>query len=144
MKILRITAIASASVLALAAAACTPAENDADTAAETAAADGGDTPTFIVREVPADPVVVEREVPVPTPPDAEGRVPELWLIAPGQAPRSLGLLAIDQSHTVAVPQPLRQALASGATLAVTLEPPGGAPQGAPTGPIIAKGEIRRG
>lgn len=68
MKILRITAIASASVLALAAAACTPAENDADTAAETAAADGGDTTTIIEREVPADPVVVEREVPVPTPP----------------------------------------------------------------------------
>ena len=68
MKILRITAIASASVLALAAAACTPAETDADTAAETAAADGGDTTTIIEREVPADPVVVEREVPVPTPP----------------------------------------------------------------------------
>ena len=69
MKILRITAIASASVLALAAAACTPAENDADTAAdETAAADGGDTTTINEREVPADPVVVEREVPVPTPP----------------------------------------------------------------------------
>ena len=69
MRILnRLTYAASIGALALAAAACTPAENDADTAAETAAADGGDTTTLIEREVPADPVVVEREVPVPTPP----------------------------------------------------------------------------
>ncbi len=44
-------------------AACTPAE-DADTAADA----GADTTTIIEREVPANPVVVEREVPVPTPP----------------------------------------------------------------------------
>ncbi|HYC75510.1 hypothetical protein [Brevundimonas sp.] len=66
MRLLRYTAIASASVLALAAAACTPAGDDADTAAETAATDTNTT--VIEREVPADPVVVEREVPVPTPP----------------------------------------------------------------------------
>lgn len=66
MRFLRITAIASVSALALAAAACTPAEDDADTAAETAAE--GTNTTVIEREVPADPVVVEREVPVPTPP----------------------------------------------------------------------------
>ena len=63
----RLTVAASIGALALAAAACTPADNDADTAAETAAADG-DTTTIIEREVPADPVVVEREVPVPAPP----------------------------------------------------------------------------
>ena len=65
MRILRATAIASISAFALAAAACTPA---ADTDADTAADDGGDTTTIIEREVPADPVVVEREVPVPAPP----------------------------------------------------------------------------
>ena len=65
-----LTVAASIGALALAAAACTPADNDADTAAETAAetAADGDTTTIIEREVPADPVVVEREVPVPTPP----------------------------------------------------------------------------
>ena len=117
------------------------AEEQAAKPVTTLARDDG-RPAWLASVDPAQGTVLM--VPVPTPPDAEGRVPELWLIAPGQAPRSLGLLAIDQSHTVAVPQPLRQALASGATLAVTLEPPGGAPQGAPTGPIIAKGEIRRG
>lgn len=45
-------------------AACTPAADDADTAADA----GADTTTIIEREVPANPVVVEREVPVPTPP----------------------------------------------------------------------------
>jgi anti-sigma-K factor RskA len=81
-------------------------------------------------------------VPVPGHPDAQGRVPELWLIPPGKAPRSLGLLPIDKTRTVAVPADVRAALGSGSLLAITLEPPGGAPHGAPTGPIIAKGAIQ--
>lgn len=56
------------SALALGLAACTPADNDAEPATEAAADTSGDTTTIIEREVPADPVVVEREVPVPTPP----------------------------------------------------------------------------
>ena len=55
------------SALALGLAACTPADNDAEPATE-AADTSGDTTTIIEREVPADPVVVEREVAVPTPP----------------------------------------------------------------------------
>jgi anti-sigma-K factor RskA len=81
-------------------------------------------------------------VPVPSAPDAQGRVPELWLIPPGKAPRSLGLVSIDKAHTVEVPAEVRAALASGSLLAITLEPPEGAPHGAPTGPIIAKGTIQ--
>jgi len=81
-------------------------------------------------------------VPVPSAPDSQGRVPELWLIPPGRAPRSLGLVSIDKAHTVEVPADLRAALAAGSVLAITLEPPGGSPHGAPTGPIIAKGSVR--
>ncbi len=81
-------------------------------------------------------------VPVPAPADAQGRVPELWLIPAGEAPRSLGLVSINKAHTVAIPQALRRALIAGSTLAITLEPPGGAPQGVPTGPIIAKGSLQ--
>ena len=81
-------------------------------------------------------------VPVPAAADAQGRVPELWLIPAGEAPRSLGLVSIDKAHTVTIPQALRRALTAGSTLAITLEPPGGAPQGIPTGPIIAKGSLR--
>lgn len=80
-------------------------------------------------------------VPVPAAADAEGREPELWLIPPGQSPKSLGIVSIDRSHTVAVPDALRADLAKGAILAITLEPKGGAPQGVPTGPIVAKGDV---
>ncbi|HEV8693389.1 MAG TPA: anti-sigma factor [Lysobacter sp.] len=82
-----------------------------------------------------------RMVPVPAPADAQGRVPELWLIPPGEAPRSLGLISIDKTQLVVVPKALLRVLAKGSTLAISLEPPGGAPQGVPTGPIIAKGGI---
>jgi anti-sigma-K factor RskA len=81
-------------------------------------------------------------VPVPTAPDVAGRVPELWLIPPGQSPRALGLLSTERSYELTVPTALRAALTSGSVLAVSLEPPGGAPNGAPTGPIVAKGALR--
>jgi len=81
-------------------------------------------------------------VPVPTAPDAQGRVTELWLIPAGKAPRSLGLVSIDKSHTVKVPDDMRAALVAGSVLAVTLEPAAGVPHPAPTGPIIAKGAIQ--
>lgn len=81
-------------------------------------------------------------VPVPAPPDARGRVPELWLIPQGKAPRSLGLLSNTRSHAVIVPPGLRAALTNGSLLAVTLEPAAGAPHRAPTGPIVAKGAIQ--
>jgi anti-sigma-K factor RskA len=80
-------------------------------------------------------------VPVPAPADAQGRVPELWLIPAGGTPRSLGVVSRERTQAVAVPTSLRDQLRRGALLAITLEPPGGAPQGVPTGPIIAKGEI---
>lgn len=80
-------------------------------------------------------------VPVPAAPDPQGRVPELWLIPAGKAPRSLGLVSIDKSRTVTVPEDVRAALVSGSVLAVTLEPASGVPHAAPTGPIIAKGAI---
>lgn len=81
-------------------------------------------------------------VPVPGKPDAQGRVPELWIIANGRAPRSLGALSIDQSHTVTVPADARLALVPGSVLAITLEPAAGIPHAAPSGPIIAKGAIQ--
>lgn len=82
-------------------------------------------------------------VPVPSPGDAEGRVAELWVIPDGGKPVSLGVVSNDHSHTVQVPEPLREALVVGATLAITLEPQGGAPGGVPTGPVIASGGIHQ-
>lgn len=81
-------------------------------------------------------------VPVRAPADAQGRMPELWLIPAGHAPLSLGLVSTEWPHTVAVPKQHQWALKPGSTLAVTLEPAGGAPQGAPTGPMVAKGGLQ--
>lgn len=65
------------------------------------------------------------------------RALELWAV-PGQgAPRSLGLVRPDQATTV-----LRtQLLDNTAAFAVSLEPAGGSPTGAPTGPILSLGKI---
>lgn len=65
----------------------------------------------------------------------QGQVQEIWIIAPDAAPVSLGLLPGD-SLTVPYPQ-----APAGWTLAVSLEPEGGSPTGAPTGPVLAAGVI---
>lgn len=65
----------------------------------------------------------------------EGQVHELWIIAPNAAPVSLGLLAAT-SLTLPYPEP-----PTGWVLAVSVEPAGGSPTGAPTGPVILTAEI---
>ncbi len=72
-----------------------------------------------------------------------GKVPELWLIPEGGAAQSLGLLDPTRAHSVDIPDAMRSAFAADAVLAITLEPPGGAPSGTATGPVIAKGGIFR-
>jgi anti-sigma-K factor RskA len=81
-------------------------------------------------------------VPVPSAPDAQGRVPELWLIPAGKAPVSLGAVSINRSHIVTVPQNARAALVAGSILAITLESAAGIPHAAPTSAVIAKGTIQ--
>lgn len=69
------------------------------------------------------------------------RVPELWLIAPGDKPRSLGVVRADATTTIAISPALRPFATGQATLAISLEPPGGSATGAPTGPVIAQGKL---
>lgn len=68
-------------------------------------------------------------------PAVPGQVHELWVIAPGANPVSLGLLQ-DQPLVVSYPVP-----PAGFVLAVSIEPEGGSPTGAPTGPVILTAEI---
>lgn len=63
-------------------------------------------------------------------PAVEGQVHELWIIAPGAAPVSLGLLQ-DRPLVVSYPVP-----PEGFVFAVSVEPTGGSPTGQPTGPVI--------
>lgn len=72
-----------------------------------------------------------------------GRALELWLIPPGAAPVSLGVLPAGQDLArLPLPAALAEGL-RGATLAVSDEPPGGSPTGAPTGAVLAAGPITR-
>ncbi|MCX7644988.1 MAG: anti-sigma factor [Rhodobacteraceae bacterium] len=71
------------------------------------------------------------------PPPAQGQAHELWLIAPDAAPVSLGLIG-EAGLAVAYPEP-----PEGWTLAVSLEPAGGSPTGAPTGPVLAAAPLTR-
>jgi len=69
-------------------------------------------------------------------PAPQGQVHELWAIAPGgAAPVSLGLLG-EAPLTLRYPVP-----PPGWVLAVSVEPAGGSPTGAPTGPVILTAEI---
>lgn len=62
---------------------------------------------------------------------------ELWAVPPKGAPRSLGLVSNQGATTV-----LREHLLQGtAAFAVSVEPPGGSPTGAPTGPVVSVGRL---
>jgi anti-sigma-K factor RskA len=69
------------------------------------------------------------------------RAMELWLIPSGDKPHSLGLIAPGQPVRLVVPPELAARITTDAALAVSLEPPGGSPTGAPTGPVIASGKL---
>jgi anti-sigma-K factor RskA len=71
-----------------------------------------------------------------------GHSHELWIVHDSLgAPRSLGVLDdanVKQGPTLAAYQP---AVIEQATFAVSLEPEGGSPTGAPTGPIVFAGKL---
>lgn len=69
---------------------------------------------------------------------AVNRALELWAVPPEGAPRSLGLVSPDRPTTVLRTELLRDT----AAFAVTLEPPGGAPGGKATGPIVSVGKLQ--
>ena len=66
---------------------------------------------------------------------------ELWLIADANsAPQPVAVFtALDAE--LPVPAAIRPSLVAGATLAISLEPPGGSPQAGPTGPVVLSGRI---
>jgi anti-sigma-K factor RskA len=73
----------------------------------------------------------------------DGHAPVLWVIPDDGVPRSLGLIEAAAPSRVAVPASHRAHIATGSTFAISLEPAGGAPGGAPTGPIAASGKLIR-
>jgi len=84
----------------------------------------GDGTTLVTR--PITPVALRAD-----------RSLELWAVPTQGAPRSLGVLP-GGSGVVALKG---KVLAGADTLAVTIEPAGGSPTGAPTGPIVYAGKF---
>lgn len=72
-----------------------------------------------------------------------GRVFELWSVPPQGAPTSLGLINADGVTRLEARRLPATLLRGGtAALAVSVEPPGGSPTGAPTGPVVYAGKLQ--
>lgn len=71
---------------------------------------------------------------------ATGRDFELWAIVGDNPPRSLGVLTDDGTGNILLPEDL-QGTVGGMVLAISDEPDGGSPTGAPTGAVLAVGEV---
>lgn len=66
---------------------------------------------------------------------------EIWLIADeGSAPLSLGLVDREGLTEIPVPRAIARQL-PGAAVAISEEPEGGSPDGQPTGPVLALGQM---
>lgn len=139
------TGLASAGVLALAVLLANPSPVPAPLVVVLQGTGaGGDTASAggIVASVSGDglSLVTRPLLRVAVQPD---RVLELWSVPPQGAPRSLGLIKAD-GVTVLDRRRLPPALLQGGTeaLAVSVEPPGGSPTGAPTGPVVFAGKLQ--
>jgi len=98
------------------------------------------SPAFLVSVDLEKKLLTIRAVAAPPQP---GKSYELWLVHDElKAPRSLGLIGggpftvIHPKLAAYAPQTIKQA-----TLAVSLEPEGGSPTGAPTGPVLYAGKL---
>lgn len=102
-------------------------------------ADADGKPLLAASYDPANGAV--RFAPVAQGPNQDGKVPQLWVIEGNAAPKSLGVIDISAGSSHVIPRERLAGLKPGAILAISIEPRGGSPTGAPTGPIIATGAL---
>jgi anti-sigma-K factor RskA len=95
---------------------------------------GGNEPALIIRVDLATNIVYVRPVATEVP---HGHSLELWYIGQGKAPESMGLVDRDAEK---IPLPAGASIEK-ANFAVTVEPEGGSPTGAPTGPVVYSGQL---
>jgi len=82
-------------------------------------------------------IKVVQEHPVMAP----GTTWEMWMLPGGkEAPVSLGLITTDADQTMRLRPALASRMEGAWGLAMSVEPKGGSPTGAPTGPVIFKGQ----
>jgi anti-sigma-K factor RskA len=71
---------------------------------------------------------------------APGTAWELWMLPPGEGkPVSLGLITTDVDQVMRLKPELAARIESAWGIAMSVEPKGGSPSGAPTGPVVMKG-----
>jgi len=85
-------------------------------------------------------IKVVQEHPVMAP----GTTWEMWMLPRGKAaPVSMGLITIDADQTMRIKPTLAERMEGAYGMAMSVEPEGGSPTGAPTGPVIFKGQCVR-
>ncbi|THD81326.1 MAG: hypothetical protein E7812_04825 [Phenylobacterium sp.] len=99
-------------------------------------------PMFVAAYDPARHALIITSL---VPPGGDPRhVHQLWLIPADGKPHSLGMIAPGTSKSMPMPAPMAPMLQPGATLAISVEPPGGSPnRDAPSGPIAATGKLSK-
>jgi anti-sigma-K factor RskA len=102
------------------------------------AADGSDVRYLAVYDEGTNDIGLSRVAGEPP----QGRDFELWVIEGQQAPVSLGVIPDTPSARLPVSDALRAKMISGAVFAISDEPDGGSTTGAPTGPVVAAGDLR--
>jgi anti-sigma-K factor RskA len=82
-------------------------------------------------------IKVVQEHPVMAP----GTTWEMWMLPPGKGvPVSMGLITTDADQTMKLKPALASRMEGAWGVAMSVEPAGGSPTGAPTGPVIFKGQ----
>lgn len=89
-----------------------------------------------------DPDAGQVRMPGPMPIPA-GRSAQLWVIVGNGAPKPLGTFRAIGSGAYVAEANVGAAIAPGSKLAISIEPMGGSPTGAPTGPVIASGVLTK-
>lgn len=107
------------------------------------ATEAGVPSTLLVASLSGDgqAMVMRPLQPVALPAD---RTLQLWAVPPQGAPRSLGLISAQGVTVIRRERLLPDVLDADKTaaLAVSVEPPGGSPTGAPTGPVVFAGRVQ--
>lgn len=67
---------------------------------------------------------------------------QLWMIVGKDAPISLGVIPVGSSIRITMPPAMQGHVAEGIVFAISMEPAGGSTTGAPTGPVVAAGDLR--
>lgn len=75
-------------------------------------------------------------------PHNPGKTHQLWVIPKAGGPTSLGMMPDEKKMRMDLAERLAELLGQGATIAVSLEPPGGSPTGKPTGPVMWSGKLQ--